>query len=55
MCETAWSGTLESMAGDRADTAEIEDVLDRLEVWHRGASSPRDTTDGDRSEVPARR
>lgn len=44
------------MAGDTLrDATEIEDVLDRLEAWHRGAAPDRDATDDDASEVPARR
>lgn len=43
------------MAGDRADTTEIEDVLDRLEVWHRATSPSSDAVDDERSELAARR
>lgn len=41
-------------AGERAEVTEIEDVLDRLEVWHR-ASTPASKPDDDRSEAAARR
>jgi hypothetical protein len=43
------------MAGERADTTEIEDVLDRLEVWHRATSPSSDGVDDDRSDQVARR
>jgi hypothetical protein len=43
------------MAGERADTTEIEDVLDRLEVWHRDTSPSSDAIDENRSESAARR
>jgi hypothetical protein len=44
------------MAGDKAgDATEIEDVLDRLEAWHRWTAPNNDANDDDRSEVPARR
>jgi hypothetical protein len=35
--------------------AEIEDVLDRLEAWHRHAAPDHDANDDDRSEVPTHR
>jgi hypothetical protein len=37
------------------EVTEIEDVLDRLEAWHRGAAPSHDANDDDRSEVSARR
>jgi hypothetical protein len=47
------SGTVE--AGDGAEVREIEDVLDRLEIWHRGSAPVGDRREGDRSEAAARR
>jgi hypothetical protein len=44
------------MAGETGgETTEIEDVLDRLEAWHRRVEPNYDAGDDDRSEVPARR
>ncbi len=40
--------------GERGEVREIEDVLDRLEVWHRSTATEEDV-DTDRAEVPARR
>jgi len=43
------------MAGDGADTTEIEDVLDRLEAWHRRSAPVQDSPGDDRSETPVGR
>ena len=43
------------MAGERGEATEIEDVLDRLEVWHRATTPSSDGVDNDRSDQVARR
>jgi hypothetical protein len=44
------------MVGEPGGNAtEIEDVLDRLEAWHRHVEPSHDANDDDRSEVPVRR
>jgi hypothetical protein len=42
-------------AGDGAEVREIEDVLDRLEIWHRGSAPVGDRREDDRSEAAGRR